>query len=32
VLRNTKEGFDDVAMELACGLHNYRSHYRHQSY
>ena len=32
VFRNTKEGFDDVAMELACGLHNYRSSCRHQSY
>ena len=32
VFRNTKEGYDDVAMELACGLHNYRSHCRHQSY
>ena len=32
VFRNTKQGFDDVAMELACGLHNYRSQWRHQSY
>ncbi len=32
VFRNTKQGFDDVAMELACGLHNYRSSWRHQSY
>lgn len=32
VFRNTKEGFDDLAMELACGLHNYRSYCRHQSY
>ncbi len=32
VFRNTKEGFDDLAMELACGLHNYRSSWRHQSY
>ena len=30
--RNTKEGYDDTAMELACGLHNYRSHCRNQSY
>lgn len=32
VFRNTKQGFDDIAMELACGLHNYRSSWRHQSY
>ena len=32
VFRNTKEGYDEVAMELACGLHNYRSHCRNQSY
>ncbi len=32
VFRNTKEGFDDLAMELACGLHNYRSYCRRQSY
>ena len=32
VFRNTKEGYDDVAMELACGLHNYRSHCRNQRY
>ena len=32
VFRNTKEDFDDVAMELACGLHNYRSACRHHSY
>ena len=32
VFRNTKEGYDDVVMELACGLHNYRSHCRNQSY
>ena len=32
VFRNTKEGYDDVAMELACGLHNYRSYCRNQSY
>lgn len=32
VFRNTKEGFDDLAMELACGLHNYRSSWRHQCY
>jgi len=32
VFRNTKEGYDDVVMELACGLHNYRTDYRNQSY
>ena len=32
VFRNTKEGYDDVVMELACGLHNYRSYSRAQSY
>jgi DDE superfamily endonuclease len=24
VLRNTKEGFSDLTMEAACGLHNFR--------
>jgi len=24
VLRNTKEGFSDLAMVVACGLHNWR--------
>ena len=24
VLRNTKEGFADLVMEIACGLHNLR--------
>ena len=32
VFRNTKQGFDDLAMELACCLHNYRSSCRHQCY
>jgi hypothetical protein len=32
LFRNTQQNFDDVVMELACGLHNYRSHWRHQSY
>lgn len=32
VFRNTKQGFDDLAMELACGLHNFRSFWRHQGY
>jgi len=30
--RNTKLYFDDLVMLLACGLHNFRSHQRHQSY
>jgi hypothetical protein len=25
VFRNTKEGYADIAMELACGLHNFRT-------
>lgn len=29
VFRNTKEGFSDLAMEVACALHNLRMHYRH---
>ncbi|BBA33814.1 uncharacterized protein sS8_1860 [Methylocaldum marinum] len=32
VFRNTKEGYDDVVIELACGLHNYRRYCRNQSY
>lgn len=28
VFRNTKAHFDDMVMELACGLHNFRVHYR----
>jgi len=28
VLRNTKEGFSDLAMVIACGLHNLRVHIR----
>ena len=32
VFRNTKEGFDDLAMELACSLHNYTSSCRYHSY
>lgn len=24
VFRNVREGFDDLAMEIACGLHNFR--------
>ena len=29
VFRNTKQGFIDTVMELACGLHNFRSQLRH---
>ena len=25
VFRNTKEKFDDLVMEIACGLHNFRT-------
>ena len=28
VFRNTKEGFDDAVMEIACGLHNLRIAFR----
>lgn len=28
VFRNTKAHFDDLVMELACGLHNFRVHHR----
>lgn len=28
VFRNTKDKFDDLAMEIACGLHNFRTAYR----
>ncbi len=28
VLRNTKDKFDDLVMEIACGLHNFRTAYR----
>jgi len=28
VFRNTKEGFDDLIMEIACGLHNFRTECR----
>jgi hypothetical protein len=30
VLRNTKEGVSDAAMEAACGLHNLRVQNRKQ--
>ena len=32
VFRNTRDNYADQAMELACGLHNFRSHCRLQSY
>ncbi|MDM8535265.1 transposase family protein [Desulfobacterales bacterium HSG17] len=28
VYRNTKENFDDLVMEIACGLHNFRTEHR----
>ena len=34
VLRNFKEGFSDLVMVMACGLHNFRRRcrrYRHKS-
>ena len=27
--RNLKEGYEDLAMEIACGLHNFRQEFRH---
>ena len=29
VYRNTKQNFDDLVMEIACGLHNFRQSLRH---
>jgi hypothetical protein len=29
VLRNTKAHFDDLVMEIACGLHNFRTRLRY---
>lgn len=29
VFRNTKKGFSDLAMEVACALHNLRMECRH---
>ena len=29
VYRNTKQNFDDLVMEIACGLHNFRQPLRH---
>ena len=28
LFRNTTEKYDDLAMEIACGLHNFRVHCR----
>jgi hypothetical protein len=28
MFRNTKEQYDDLVMEIACGLHNFRVHCR----
>lgn len=28
VFRNTKQQFNDIVMEIACGLHNFRTQYR----
>jgi hypothetical protein len=28
LFRNTKDAYDDLVMEIACGLHNFRVHYR----
>ena len=32
IFRNRKEGFDDLVMEIACGLHNFRCDCRMNSY
>jgi hypothetical protein len=29
VFRNTREGDDDLVMEIACGLHNQRAKHRY---
>jgi hypothetical protein len=29
VLRNTKAGYSDLLMVIACGLHNWRMEHRH---
>jgi hypothetical protein len=31
VLRNTKAHFDDLVMEIACGLHNFRTTLRYNA-
>jgi hypothetical protein len=30
--RNTKENFDDVVIDIACALHNFRSYHRRHTY
>ena len=32
IFRNTLCGYDDVVIELACALHNFRSYNRHAAY
>jgi hypothetical protein len=32
IFRNTLSGYDDEVMEIACGLHNFRSHHRQLAY
>jgi hypothetical protein len=32
VFRNTKEKYDDVVIEIACALHNFRSYHRRTNY
>lgn len=29
VYRNTKEDYEDLVIEIACGLHNFRQSLRH---
>ena len=29
IFRNTKEKYDDLVMDIACGLHNFRVHWVH---
>ena len=29
VYRNVKDGYEDLVMETACGLHNFRQEFRH---
>jgi hypothetical protein len=32
IFRNTKAEYDDLVIEIACGLHNFRSYHRRQAY
>jgi len=32
IFRNTTSGYDDEVMEIACGLHNFRSYHRRAAY